>query len=369
MKVKITHLTSAHPRYDTRIFVKMCSSLANNIEYDVNLIVADNKGNEYKDGVHIYDVGKLHGRLNRMLKTTKKVFQKAKELDSDIYHLHDPELIPIGIKLKKLGKKVIFDAHEDLPMQILSKPYLNTPLLTLVSKSVAAYEKHSCKKFDAVIAATPYIRNKFLKINPKSIDVNNFPVITEFINEIPWDQKENVICYIGSIAKIRGIKEIVKSLEFTEGIRLNLAGTFSEAETEQEVKTYRGWSKVNELGFLGRNDIAKVLNTSKAGLVTLHPLLNYQDALPVKMFEYMAAGIPVIASNIELWHKIIQECKCGLCVNPLDPNEIAEAIQFIISHPDEAKRMGENGIKAVKEKYNWDIEEHKLYQVYKRLHT
>ena len=109
--VTITHLTSAHPRYDTRIFFKECISLAKN--YKVNLIVADGLGDEEKNTVYIYDVGKVEGRLNRIFKTTKKVLQRAIELDSDVYHLHDPELIPIGLKLKKMGKKVIFDAHED----------------------------------------------------------------------------------------------------------------------------------------------------------------------------------------------------------------------------------------------------------------
>ena len=104
---KITHLTSAHPRYDTRIFIKMCSSLAAQ-SYDISLVVADGEGDEFINGVSIFDVGaKTGGRLTRMTTTVKRVFEKARELDADIYHLHDPELIPTGIKLKKLGKTVI----------------------------------------------------------------------------------------------------------------------------------------------------------------------------------------------------------------------------------------------------------------------
>jgi len=364
---KITHLSSAHPRHDTRIFIKMCASLASR-DYMASLVVADGKGNEIKDDVNIIDVGaKSGGRLSRMTKTVRRVYEKALELDADLYHLHDPELIPIGLKLKKLGKKVIFDAHEDLPKQLLGKPYLNRLTKFVLSNTFALYERWACQKFDAIVTATPFIRDKFLNINANSVDIKNFPLLGELENTGNWAEKNDEVVYVGGIAKIRGIEQIIQAVGLTQGVRLNLAGNFSEKEVEITVKGYPSWGQVNELGFLTRQEVSAVLAKSKVGIVTFLPAPNHIDAQPNKMFEYMSAGIPIITSNFPLWKEIVEGNQCGVCVDPLNPKAIAEAIQYLINHPAEAKEMGKNGRLAVEEQYNWAIEEKELFKLYEEL--
>ena len=364
---RIVHLTSVHSRCDIRIFHKMCTALLNH-SHDLTLIVADSKGDEVKNGIKILDVGAFKGRFNRIRNAPKRVFAKAAELNADLYHIHDPELIPIGLKLKRRGHCVIFDSHEDVPKQMLSKPYLNKSLLWVLSKCLAVYESWACAKFDGLIAATPFIRDKFLKINPQTLDINNFPLLHELENASSWADKRKEVCYIGGIAKIRGIQEVCAAMALLKtDARLNLVGAFSEAPFESKVKSSPGWGHVNSLGFLDRDRVREVLSRSMAGLVTFLPLPNHIDAQPNKMFEYMSAGIPVIASDFPLWCEIIKGNNCGLLVDPLDPAAIAKAIDYLVENPKEAQRMGENGRRAVENRYNWGQEEKKFLQFYGKI--
>lgn len=364
---KIVHLTSAHPRNDTRIFIKQCQTLAAH-GYEVTLVVADGKGDECRNGVQIADVGHMAGRVNRIFLTTRRVRDKALSLDADLYHLHDPELLPVGLALKRQGRKVIFDSHEDVPRQLLSKPYLGPMSSRLMSFAFSRVERYACSRFDGIIAATPFIRENFLKINPRTVDVNNFPLEGELAAASPWASKGDTVCYVGGISAIRGIRELVQAGQFLRSpARIDLVGSFSEPSVESDVKTDPGWDRVNQLGVLDRPGVRDVMDRCLAGIVTFHRLPNHLDSHPTKMFEYMSAGIPVIASDFPLWRDIIAGNNCGICVDPADPKAIAAAIDHLVTHPQLARSMGENGRRAVLNKYNWNVQARKLTDFYGEL--
>lgn len=345
----------------------MCRSLVD-AGYDVSLVVADGRGGEERDGVRIVDTGASRGRLDRMVGATRRVFGKAWELDADLYHLHDPELLPVGLALKRRGKRVIFDAHEDLPKQILSKPYLHPMARRPISASMAVFERFACSRLDRVVTATPVIRDKFAAVGIPASDINNFPMLGELDADISWDRKAREVCYVGGIAAIRGIREMVAAMALCRsGARLNLAGDFPEKQVRDEVERSSGWGGVNESGFLSRAEVRGVLGRSVAGIVTFLPVPNHIDAQPNKMFEYMSAGVPVIASHFPLWREIVEGSECGICVDPLEPAAIAAAIDRLVENPGLARSMGENGRRAVHERYNWGIEERKLIGLYRDL--
>jgi len=363
LPLNICHITTVHSRYDDRIFLKECVSLTK--EYNVYLIVADGNGDETKNNVRIIDIGlRQSSRINRAKIDAKKALAKALSLDIEIYHFHDPELLTIAKKLQKSGRKVIYDVHEDLPRQIYGKPYLNCFVKPIMSKLIEFFEAKISRQLDYIITATPFIAERFLKLNINTIDIRNYPLLEENTKPSYFSDKKDEICYVGGISEYRGAYELIESLKYSK-IRLNLAGNFDDDDFEQKCKQSEGWKYVNYYGFVSREEIANILNKSKIGIVTLHPLVNYLDSLPVKMFEYMLAGIPVIASDFPFWIDIVNNNKCGLNVNSLNAEEIAKAVTKLIINDSKMIEMGSAGRKSVIEKYNWKIEEIKILNTYK----
>jgi len=362
----VCHLTSVHQPNDVRIFHKECSSLAKS-GFNV-FIVATNCVSEIKNGVNIAGVNTIYGnRFSRIFFTSRKVYKKGLSINAAIYHIHDPELLPFALKLKRKGKKVIYDVHEDVPKQIMSKYWINKFFRTFLSVTFRWYEDYVAKRLDHIITATPYIRNRFIQLNTNCTDINNFPLLSEVLTDSDWATKKNEICYTGGISAIRGIDILIDALDTVEGVRLNLAGSYSEDSYRETLKTKASWNRVNEYGFVDRKEVASIMGKSKAGVVTFLPEPNHINAQPNKLFEYMSAGIPVIASDFPLWKEIIKTTDCGICVDPESATEIANAIRQLTTCNDRAKQMGDNGRKAVQSKYNWSIEEKKLIAIYNSL--
>ena len=369
MDKKICFLTSVHPVFDTRIFHKETKTLVN-AGYKIILIAQHNK-NEIVNKIKIIALPKPKNRIERFFKLDYLTYKKALQQKADIYHFHDPELLPWALKLKKqTGAKIVYDVHEDVAKQILSKYWIPKIFRKLTANIFAKYEKRVAKKMDYIITATPSILQNFNQNNVT--DIKNYPIIINTQNTKKINNKKNCteLIYVGGLSRVRGIKKIIESLKYINSkynIKLKLFGNFSNKNFEKGVKNMPGWEKIDFLGFLPQKEAYQHMWNADIGLVCFLPEPNHINAIPNKIFEYMINELPIVISNFPLWKKIIKKNKCGICIDPLSPKKIAEAIEYLVEHHDEAKQMGENGRKAVLEKYNWENESKKLLKIYKKL--
>lgn len=361
---KVCHITSIHGRYDPRIFHKQCVSLAKN-NYDVTLVVNDDKSDEIVEGVKIISTGsKPKNRAERFLKSRKLIFNRAIEVNADIYQLHDPDLLPMGNKLKRMGKKVIFDSHEDVPRQIIDKGWLPKPIRGIISKLYEIYEKNSVKKYNAVISVTPHIVERFKKINKNAIMLTNYPIIDKD-NENNKSNPELAICFAGGVGAHYHHEEIIRAMENIEGLKYILAGP-THSNYINSLSALPAWNRVEFLGKIPYFQVKNIYKRSIAGMAVHYSnQVKVEGSLGgVKLFEFMEAKLPVICTDYRLWKEIIEGNNCGICVDPKSVKEIENAIRYIIDNPEKARVMGENGRRAVLEKYNWGTQEKVLLGLY-----
>jgi glycosyltransferase involved in cell wall biosynthesis len=361
--MKIYHISTVHPRYDERILKKECVSLMK-VGFDVSFVVADGKDDELYADVKIIDAGfPGKGRKNRFLKGAKLARKMIERDKPDVLHFHDPELLFLA---RKMAKKhiVIYDAHENLPKQIMSKPYIK-PFLRKIIASVAGYiEKTTAKQIYGVISVVDEIVARFKQYQPNTILLANYPII-DTKETIHYELKNGDIVYAGGITQIRGAMEMAKAAkEIQEPIHLYGPVESEKLQKECEMLSY---SFAKFYGSINQEKLFSVLKTASIGLILFHPVPNHINCSPNKLFEYMANGMAVIASDFPVWREIIETYKCGICVNPLNIDEIVTAISYLKNNPEMAIEMGKNGRKAVLERYDWEIESKKLIDFYNRI--
>lgn len=367
---KICHLTCVHKRYDTRIFLHECKSLAVN-GFDVSLIVADGKGDEIKDGVRIYDIGSNQvSRWKRMTKITKMVKEKALELDCEVYHFHDPELMFTGLALHRKGKKVIADMHEDHPSYIAEAEYI--PMRKLVAFLYEKLENYAVKRFAGVISTRQVINDRLTKYNPNIQMITNYPnLVTEINRSDEKERGEAVIVFAGAVVDSWRHKLIIQAIENIDNVKYLLAGPVSESYLNG-LKALKGWSKVDYLGEVSYSKVCEMYENATMGIAVYHYCNNMGgkdgNLANTKMFEFMNFGLPFICTDFRLWKQIVeQEEKCGICVNPYSLEEITHAIKYMIVHPEERRQMGVNARRAAEKTYNWERQEKLLVDFYNKL--
>lgn len=222
-----------------------------------------------------------------------------------------------------------------------------------------AYETVVVSKLDAVVAATSHIAETFQNRANKVIVINNYPKLDDVVFQTKaFCYRSKVIANAGGLSEVRGEKVLVNAMQYVQGT-LTIA---NDHPVSME-------GNINYIGKKDRAGVNELYSDSRVGIVIYQPADNHYDSQPIKMFEFMAAGLPVVASNFPLWKRIVKDNKCGICVNPCDYKEVAKACNELLDSPTMAEEMGKNGRKAEENKYSWMSEERKLIDLYHQLES
>ena len=360
---KIVHMTSVHPQNDNRIFYKECATLVKN-GYEVTLIAAGAQSNKV-DGINIIGITKEKGRIARIIKTAiNNMIKTCLEIDADIYHFHDPELIFAGLYLKLVGKKVIYDIHENNPASILSKPYIKSKFIKkMLAEFFDLFEKSTIGFFDAVVTARPDITQRFKHKN--IITLRNFPILPKPSNTKPItiEKIKPTVIFVGGMHTQRGIHELLDAFKVLNKYELWLLGPFSDKELEERVKN--GCQNVRYLGIVEAYEVFDYIQKADIGIITFLKEPNHINTLATKPFEYMACGKPIIMSNFKYWRQTFK--KSSLYVDPSDPQAIAKTVKKLFEDKALMESMGALNQKLSRNEYNWEKESLKLVNLYKKM--
>lgn len=365
-RIRVAVLTTVHVPTDTRIYHRQCKALAE-AGYAVTLVAQDGIDAPIP-GVTNVALGRARNRVTRVGVTTLRAMAAALRLRAQIVHLQDPELVPVGLLLRLLGRRVVYDVHEDYPQRVRHKTYLAGWQRAVFPALVAGLERGAGRLLSAVVAATPEIAARFPR--DRCITVQNFPELGE-LGDLPtadYAERAPRVAYVGDLTRERGVLEAIEAIARcrTPGTRLDLAGPVSCPEVRARIDAGLP-DDVTLHGRLDRPAVRALLARARIGLVLMHPLPGYDVSWPVKLFEYMAAGLPIVASDFATWRARFAEVGGIRFVDPRDPDAAAAAIDGLLADPEAARAQGEAGRAAVRARYSWEREREKLLHLYAKL--
>lgn len=373
--MKVCHITSGHSRYDARIFRKQCRTLVQN-GIETVLVCCDGKDAESRDGIQIvsYSDHSLSKKERFKLLFVNQTFLRyLLSLNADIYQFHELELLEVGRLLKKNGRKVIFDSHENWKEHItglLPNVFL---MQRIFSCFFDLYYKYVLKKFDAIFSVSPNMVSELSKYNANVYFVSNYPIISNADEFIRPSFDTNTFVYAGTVYEFSNQQNITKAIQKIDSYSTSylVIGNIDD-KLKEKMLSLDNSHKLSFVSWVVPEDLRKRMSQCLAGVVLFDyiPLCCNREGQmgSNKIFEYMQIGLPVICTDFLLWKKlIIDKYDCGIYVSPNNLDEITRAMRFLIENKSEARRMGENGRLAVLNEFNWENGIEEYLKIYHRI--
>ena len=361
---KVVHLTTVHDPMDNRVFHRECKTLAT-AGYEV-VLLAPREVDAVIDGIAIGGLPRWGNRLTRMTAGVVRAFLTALGTRADLYHFHDPELIPAGLLLRLLGKPVVYDIHEDNRTWLREREYRPHWLRFLIAETLARAEATASRRFHLVLAERHYAER--FPGGETVLNYARFPSLEESrLAGRPRGESPRLL-YTGNVTAYRGAHLHVQLLEHLPDAHLFLVGRCSP----RLAADLRVGADSARLHFEGVDDyvsheriISYYLRECWTAGLAIFPYSQHSLHKELtKVFEYMAYGIPVLCADFPNLREIVEGAGCGLCVNPEDGAAAAEAVRYLWENPEVARQMGERGREAARTTYAWDTEGEKLLRLY-----
>lgn len=368
--MRICQLTTVHGPFDDRIFFKQCVSLAAAGHEVIEVAPIANATEE--QGVRIVPVRVPSNRLFRIIVGGWRAFRAVRALRPEVVHFHDPELIPVGFLLKWSGCKVVYDMHELVHRQILDKAWLGP--LWLRRWFAAGYglvERSAVRRFDAIVLAESRYRDELYPLHPGQHDkftlVRNYPVlrvIDQRRTPVPKADGFTLI-YVGGLSEVRGIKVLIEAIDKIPDTQLWLLGGWSSEAFRRSCEALPGFARTTWFGLVRMDEVYEYMRSADLGACVLHPLPNYVVSEPIKTYEYLACGLPLLLSDFAMWKEVFGSW--SWFTDPIDVDRVAEAI--VIARDDDQLRQqrAASGRIAVEEGRCWEREREHLIDLYGRL--
>lgn len=362
--------SSVHVWTDTRIYYKEAQSLAENgLQVEFYALDYPAEKREIRNlTMHYLPNLSRRSRIQHQ-RTLWKAFQKSRAAN---FHFHDPELLFLAKKIKrKYGDqvKVVYDMHEHLPAAVRTKQWLPKFLRPILSQIVTKVERYLMKSVDAVIFAEKSYRENYPTESFTKIDILNYP-ITPPVHNVKKNKIFTMI-YVGGLTEQRGLFNMLNLAatlkeKGVSDFQLKLIGPVLTAETKIKnfVRKKHLEEHVVQFDRLPYTEIWQHYHTSHLGLCLLHPTPNNLNSRSTKLFEYMAAGLPVLASDFSSFIEMMTTHKSGYTADPFDSSLLADLVCQVKNNPELAEQLGKNGEKAFFENYSWHGEAEKLMALY-----